>query len=172
MALLIEHYNGRWPFWLSPRQVTVLTVTNDPEVLAYANTIVQTLQLGKSKNNDKIATEARDLNTSTLAVELDDSSRPLKKKILEAKTKKFSAVVVIGKRNLENGGTANVDFSGMLDPAGLLQEHVNDALVETRYGGMIDGASVENKKHLDLKDVRMQVGALREVLERWEAAYQ
>ena len=48
MALLIEHYNGRWPFWLNPKQVSVITVSDDPATVEFAKKamdIMQTAQL-------------------------------------------------------------------------------------------------------------------------------
>ena len=29
MGILMEHFAGKWPFWLSPRQVTVIPVGNE-----------------------------------------------------------------------------------------------------------------------------------------------
>ena len=36
-AVLIEHYGGKWPFWLSPRQVMVVPVKDS--VNAYAEEV-------------------------------------------------------------------------------------------------------------------------------------
>lgn len=41
MAILIEHYGGYWPFWLSPRQVLIVTITNDWDT--YARKVRNTL---------------------------------------------------------------------------------------------------------------------------------
>jgi len=41
MAILIEHYGGYWPFWLSPRQVLIVTITNDWD--AYARKVCSRL---------------------------------------------------------------------------------------------------------------------------------
>ena len=29
IAMLAEHTGGKWPFWLSPRQVVVIPITDD-----------------------------------------------------------------------------------------------------------------------------------------------
>jgi len=41
MAILCEHTAGKYPFWLSPRQVQVVPVANDN--IAYATKICKTL---------------------------------------------------------------------------------------------------------------------------------
>ena len=38
MAILIEHNGGKWPFWLSPRQVLVVPVSQEQE--HYAASVV------------------------------------------------------------------------------------------------------------------------------------
>lgn len=40
-AILTEHYGGYWPFWLSPRQVMIVTITNEWD--AYARKVKNTL---------------------------------------------------------------------------------------------------------------------------------
>ena len=39
MAIIIEHFGGKWPFWLSPRQILVIPVT--PVVNDYAEEVQQ-----------------------------------------------------------------------------------------------------------------------------------
>ncbi len=39
MAIIIEHFGGKWPFWLSPRQILVIPVT--PVVNDYAEEVRQ-----------------------------------------------------------------------------------------------------------------------------------
>ncbi|KAI9784381.1 MAG: hypothetical protein M1835_003608 [Candelina submexicana] len=43
MALLIEEYNGKWPFWSSPRQVMILTVKSTLEPTIYAKLVKEHL---------------------------------------------------------------------------------------------------------------------------------
>lgn len=37
MAILTEQYNGKWPFWLSPRQLLVIPVNDGSK--EYANKV-------------------------------------------------------------------------------------------------------------------------------------
>lgn len=48
MALLIEHYAGRYPFWLSPRPAIVLSLNSDPAVLEHVSRI-QSVLSGETK---------------------------------------------------------------------------------------------------------------------------
>jgi len=34
LAILLEHYKGKWPFWLSPRQAMVVPVSNKSDQYA------------------------------------------------------------------------------------------------------------------------------------------
>lgn len=81
IAFLIEHYAGAFPFWLSPIQVAVLTVTD--EALNYAKEV---------KDNLK----KRDVRVS-----LDDRNETIGKKIREAELQKIPYLLVIGKKELE-----------------------------------------------------------------------
>jgi threonyl-tRNA synthetase len=36
-AVLIEHYGGKWPFWLSPRQAIVIPI--DPKYMDFADQV-------------------------------------------------------------------------------------------------------------------------------------
>jgi threonyl-tRNA synthetase len=36
-AVLLEHYGGKWPFWLSPRQAVVIPI--DPKYLDFADQV-------------------------------------------------------------------------------------------------------------------------------------
>jgi threonyl-tRNA synthetase len=123
MALLIEHHNGKWPFWLNPRQVIVLTVNNQEDVIKFAKKTVADIRsdtyFGRHRQaaNDiqhsrlkDIATHSND--TAALSVELDDSDRPLGKKISEAKRKRYAVIVIVGNDNVQTKHLT-VDFTGI-----------------------------------------------------------
>jgi threonyl-tRNA synthetase len=139
MALLIEHYNGKYPFWLNPRQVIVLTVNDEPAVLEYAKSFVSFLR--RDSPQSAIAADAGLLtgleivtpdglpwalpfSSKNFAVELDDSPRSVKKKISEAKRKRYSVIVVLGQKNVEQK-TINVDLSAIPDRHSLIQKVAN-----------------------------------------------
>ncbi|KAJ1327535.1 threonyl-tRNA synthetase [Microdochium nivale] len=122
MALLIEHYDGKYPFWLNPRQVMILTVNDSQPVLDLAAATKDTL-LGRGGSADVPLS-----NPTLFAVDIDDSSRSLQLKLREAKSKGYGVIVTVGPRQVPKG-TVTVDL-GRLDS----QEH--------------DGA--EKKKHQEM----------------------
>jgi threonyl-tRNA synthetase len=83
IGVLIEHYAGRFPLWLSPVQVVLCSVSD--EVTQAASALRDTLQL------QGIRTEA-DLRDDTIGY-----------KIRDAIEKKVPYIGVIGKREAENG---------------------------------------------------------------------
>ncbi|KAG0585264.1 hypothetical protein KC19_3G271500 [Ceratodon purpureus] len=75
-AILLEHYAGKWPFWLSPRQCIVCPV---------------------SEKFTQYAIEVRDaINAAGYYCEADVSDRKLQKKIREAQLAQFNYILVVG----------------------------------------------------------------------------
>ena len=77
IGILIEHYAGAFPLWLSPVQINVIPVNNEYH-LEYANKVLDTLR----ENN--------------LRVELDMRDEKLGYKIRESQTKKIPYTLVLG----------------------------------------------------------------------------
>jgi threonyl-tRNA synthetase len=102
MALLIEHYAGTYPFWLSPRQAIILSLNQDPTVLEYVSKVQNELALGPvSGLNSDGDRKPLPLNTISLNVDTDTSARPLGKKMKEALGKKYNHIIVIGPKEVE-----------------------------------------------------------------------
>ncbi|KAI0847132.1 hypothetical protein F5Y00DRAFT_254236 [Daldinia vernicosa] len=106
LALLIEHYNGKWPFWLNPRQVMIVTVNDTEPVVELAKT-AQDILMGRHGPADGPV-----VNPSQLAVDIDDSRRSLPLKVREAKSKGYSVIVTVGPKQVPDG-TITVDMSGL-----------------------------------------------------------
>lgn len=174
MALLIEHYNGKWPFWLHPRQMIILTINNQPEVIEFAREFKSSLQSREDKY--------------PISADLDESSRSLRKKISEAKRKHYGIVVVIGSGNVVSK-TLNVDFSGLpeiewLAKHRMVKEHWNIAKNMTSYKGSSPTEKLQARKELlkqskqtpedglpdlateDLKNIEIDHADLKELLEQ------
>ncbi|CAK7565877.1 MAG: threonyl-tRNA synthetase [Sporothrix epigloea] len=113
MALLIEHYNGHWPFWLNPRQAIVLTVNDSDAVVSFAKH-VQAVLAGTATVDSEATIPGPNTGSPTLlaAVDLDVSARTLPLKVREAKSKGYGAVVVLGPKDMAKG-TVTVDLSGI-----------------------------------------------------------
>ncbi|KAK4044469.1 hypothetical protein C8A01DRAFT_42652 [Parachaetomium inaequale] len=110
MALLIEHYNGKWPFWLNPRQAIVITVNSTAPVVDWARH-THNLLLGVSHSSS--ATEAA--SPTGLAVDFDDSDRSVGLKVREATTKGYGLIIVVGPRDVESK-TVGVNATTLAKP--------------------------------------------------------
>lgn len=82
MAIILEHYAGALPLWLSPTQVKILPISD--EQVSFAKEVLDQLkQVG-------------------IRAETDESSESIGKKIRAAETMKVPVMLVIGKREVEN----------------------------------------------------------------------
>ncbi len=81
IGILIEHYAGRFPLWLAPRQVVVAPITS--EIKDYANEVVEQLKA---------------LN---IRAEIDDRNEKINYKIREHSFAKVPVILVVGKKEAE-----------------------------------------------------------------------
>jgi threonyl-tRNA synthetase len=87
LGILIEHYAGKFPLWLSPVQVRVLTVADRHD--NYAQKIYQ------------------QFFDAGIRVELDTRAESIPKKVREAQVKQVNYILVVGDKEME-AGTVNV----------------------------------------------------------------
>lgn len=112
-ALLIERYNGQWPFWLSPRQAILLTIGKGLEQAAED-------AVAKISGFEPI-TSSRPSSTGlplsplqpTFNVDLDLASRSLPKKIHDAHAARYNLVFIMGPKNVADG-SVDIDLSGQV----------------------------------------------------------
>jgi threonyl-tRNA synthetase len=83
IGFLIEHYAGNFPLWLSPEQVRILTIGDDPKLLDYARSIL------------------KELRAHQVRAEIDESSDKINGKIQRAEQMKVHTMFVIGKRDMD-----------------------------------------------------------------------
>ena len=81
-GILLEHYKGRLPFWLSPVQMKILTITDEQKPYARA-----------------LATQ---LEQKGYRVTIDESSDPISGQIKTAITQAIPWALVIGKKEMAN----------------------------------------------------------------------
>jgi threonyl-tRNA synthetase len=86
IAILIEHFAGVFPTWLSPVQAVIVTVADRQE--AYAKKLVN------------------DLNAKGFRVEFDERGMSMQKKIREAEIGKVPYILVIGDKEVEANAVA------------------------------------------------------------------
>jgi threonyl-tRNA synthetase len=83
MGVMIEHYAGNFPVWLSPTQVKIIPV--------------------RENHNDYAKKIADELLAMNIRVDLDDSDEGMGKKIRAGKVNKVPYMLVIGDKEIESG---------------------------------------------------------------------
>ncbi|OVA03718.1 Aminoacyl-tRNA synthetase [Macleaya cordata] len=76
LAILLEHYKGKWPFWLSPRQAIVCTVSlkSQPHALQVQDQI----------------------HRAGYYVDVNTTDRMIRKKVREAQLAQYNYILVVG----------------------------------------------------------------------------
>lgn len=95
MALLMDHYSGKWPFWLNPRQAAVIPVSD--QFAEYAETVANELRNFSNSNG------AAPIGEPNYAVEVYRQSEPLAGRLKRAAEVSTSFVIVVGDREVQNG---------------------------------------------------------------------
>ncbi len=88
IGFLIEHYAGNFPLWLSPEQVRVLPIGDEPPLVEYGQGLVN------------------ELRAQGVRATLDAGSDPIKAKIADAERMKVHTMLVVGNRDLEAGNVS------------------------------------------------------------------
>ncbi len=83
IGILIEHFEGKFPLWLAPTQVKLLTVTE--------------------KFNDFATSLKKQLADAGLRVEMDGRNEKIGYKIREARNARDAYIIVIGEKEMESG---------------------------------------------------------------------
>jgi threonyl-tRNA synthetase len=86
VGILIEHFNGAFPLWLSPVQAMVVPIAD--------------------RHNEYAHQVAQQLRAAGLRVEVDDSSDRMNKKIRNAQLQKIPYMLVVGDKEMENTAVA------------------------------------------------------------------
>jgi threonyl-tRNA synthetase len=94
LAILLESTKGRFPFWLAPVQLKILTINNSTEVLEYVDRVKQILA--------EIVL-MKPLKYNEIRFEIDDRQESLGKKIREGEMQKVPVLLIVGPKDiLEN----------------------------------------------------------------------
>lgn len=133
LALLIEHYNGAYPFWLSPRPVALLTVNTTAEELTYVNHVASVLAGSTISVNTIGGSNAISSTKRTpikqpslrpaLFIDTDTAARPLGKKLQLARSAGYNFIGVIGPRDVRDG-TVSLEMVNQKLGKELLDEYV------------------------------------------------
>ena len=105
IGVLIEHFAGKFPFWLAPLQVMVATITSDAD--QYAEKV-----LG-------------DLRKAGIKAEADLRNEKINYKVREHSLAKVPVILVLGKREAEEETVALRRLGGKDQEVLALEEAVN-----------------------------------------------
>lgn len=110
LSVFIEHTAGRFPTWMAPEQLRIITVNQTDQILGFANEL------------------AERAITSGIRVECDNTNESVGKKIRNSEIMKVPYVIVIGEKELESKSvTPRVRADLMTGEAGAISL---DALIE------------------------------------------
>lgn len=112
IGILIEHFNGRFPLWLSPVQVKIITVNDKCE--EFAREVEQNLR----KN--------------FVRVELDSRSESIGKKVRDAQLEKVNYIITIGEKEVKSKSLAVRSRDGKISFGVKVDEFVKELLKEIK----------------------------------------
>lgn len=85
LSVYIEHVAGKFPLWLAPEQVRIITVNQEDKIVAFANNLLaQAKKLG-------------------IRVAIDNDNESVGKKIRNAEIMKIPYTLVLGEKEIETG---------------------------------------------------------------------
>ncbi len=115
LGVLIEHYAGRLPLWLSPVQAVVATITSDADDYA-----------------EKVTAACHDAG---VRVNIDKRNEKINYKVREHSLAKVPAILVVGKREAEEGTVALRRLGGKQQEFLALERAINRLVEESAAPG-------------------------------------
>lgn len=98
ISILLDSYEGNWPFWLNPKQAIVIPInTKKNDHIEQAEKLVAELK-GEAKANEPVK-----LNSFHFNVDMDARSEPLGYRIKDAIMNKYSYLIIVGDEEVETG---------------------------------------------------------------------
>lgn len=92
LGVLIEHTAGKWPFWLSPRQIAICTVADRHE--AFAQAAAQALS-ATPRSSDASAAAPAGVD-HVLHVDVHADNKTIAKKVRDAQVAQYNLIAVAG----------------------------------------------------------------------------
>lgn len=140
MAILLDHYQGNWPFWLNPKQAVIIPVADRHH--DYASKIYSQLS-GKnnfitSSNDDKsksfpVAVQPGKLHSRYFNVDILSSDETVGARTRRAISEGYSYIIMIGDREVESSNlsvrsrsdkkTETLDVKGVINKFSDLEDN-------------------------------------------------
>jgi threonyl-tRNA synthetase len=96
-AILLDHYQGKWPFWINPRQAVIIPI-NESHV-PVAESLQKRLSGDMLNGKDAIAP----LTSFNFYVDIDKRGETIGARTKEAIQKGYSYIILIGDKDIANG---------------------------------------------------------------------
>ncbi|KAI9892953.1 MAG: hypothetical protein M1814_000837 [Vezdaea aestivalis] len=112
MAVLSENNRGRWPFWLSPRQVQILVVHHEDNLRLAAYVKSLKSEMSGSYNSGADWQGLHQVTSDKIICEVNRENEKMGKKLLRSKMDFWSISVAIGPREVE-AETVVADFESL-----------------------------------------------------------
>ena len=91
IGFLLEHFAGRFPFWLAPEQIRILSVSSKIEdYIKEVEDIVKNIVLSEP------------IKYNEIRYTIDNSNHSIGKKIKEAALKKIPLIIVVGEKDMQS----------------------------------------------------------------------
>ncbi|KAJ2817731.1 hypothetical protein GGI24_005314, partial [Coemansia furcata] len=95
LAILIEHWGGKWPFWINPRQAIVIpTTASATDIVEYAQMVRNVL--AGDKNPESV-------DSHRFFVDVDVSGSTMNRAVREAQLAQYGFILVVGEKELRSG---------------------------------------------------------------------
>lgn len=99
-AILLDHYQGKWPFWINPRQAVIVPVSEKHQDFAK--------EVQKQLVGDIISSESdvAPMTGYNFFVDIDDRNETVGNRIKDAVQKGYSYIIMVGDKDIEKGTIA------------------------------------------------------------------
>ncbi len=112
IGILIEHFAGKFPLWLSPVQVKLMTVTD--------------------RSNEFAEIVKREMEERGIRVEVDNRNESIAKKVRDAQTDKIPYMITIGDKEVKEKCLAVRTLDGKVKFGVKVNDFINDILDEIK----------------------------------------
>lgn len=99
-AILLDHYQGKWPFWINPRQAVIIPVNDTHHDAAVA---LQKKLVGDIMDD---TVEVSPMTGYNFYVDVDSRSETVGNRIKDATQKGYSYILMLGDKDIQNGTIA------------------------------------------------------------------
>lgn len=99
LAILIDHYQGKWPFWMNPRQAVIIPVNDS--FTEYAEKLKKQLS-GEIMNSEEIAP----ITGYNFYVDVDLRKETVGNRIKDSIQKGYSYILMVGDKDIQAGTVA------------------------------------------------------------------